>query len=283
MSWTERRLTSRLGVALSGVRADGDLSAAELDRIRRTVFAHGVLLLPEQALSDDALFAFAEAVGKVVPTPNISGAPQDRVLPLTNLDGQGRLRPPEDMWVRRNQANEQWHADLTFMRPRASISILYGRTVTTAGGNTEFCDMRLAWEALSPAEQARLEPLVARHTMSQSRRKYGTDNFNEDDHRRYPPVERPLVDRHRPTGRKALMVGSNIASVGGLDETASAAFLADLTARATTAENVYSHRWAAGDLLLWDNRCVLHRVTPYDSATQPRDLRAVRLYEPADA
>jgi alpha-ketoglutarate-dependent taurine dioxygenase len=170
------------------------------------------------------------------------------------------------------------------MRPRASISILYGRVVTTANGNTEFCDMRLAWEALSPAEQAELASLTACHTLWQSRRKYGTDKgFNEDDRNRYPPVERPLVDVHRPSGRKALMVGSNIASLGDLDEAASAALLVRLTEQATVPAHIYSHRWTTGDLLLWDNRCVLHRAAAYDVATQPRDLRAVRLFEAADA
>jgi alpha-ketoglutarate-dependent taurine dioxygenase len=144
--------------------------------------------------------------------------------------------------------------------------------------------MRLAWEALSPAEQAELEPLVATHSLWQSRRRYGTDkSFSEEDRKRYPPVERPLVDTHRPTGRRALMVGSNIASVGELDDAASLAFLEALTARVTKPEFVYSHRWTAGDILLWDNRCALHRVGPYDAATQPRDMRAVRLFEAADA
>lgn len=284
MGWTERRLTPAVGLALDGVRADQGLSAAQRERIRAAVCEHGVVVLPGQSLDDEALYAFAEAIGEVVPAPNVTGVPTSRVLALTNLDENGRLRPADDVWVRRNQANEQWHADLSFMRPRASISILYGRTVTTENGNTEFCDMRLAWEALPADEQAALAPLTARHTLWQSRRKYGTDKgFSEEDRKRYPPVVRPLVDTHRPSGRKALMVGSNIAGVGGLDEAASADLLARLTERAAVPAHIYSHRWSKGDLLLWDNRCVLHRAAAYDVATQPRDLRAVRLFEAADA
>lgn len=284
MGWTERRLTPQVGLALEGAKVDAGLSEAERDRIRAAVHQHGVLLLPGQSLDDDALYAFAEAIGEVVPAPHVTGVPTSRVLALTNLDDNGNLRPADDVWVRRNQANEQWHADLSFMRPRASISILYGRVVTTENDNTEFCDMRLAWEALAAEEQAALAPLTVRHTLWQSRRKYGTDKgFSEEDRKRYPPVERPLVEVHRPTGRRALMVGSNIASVGDLDEAASAALLARLTAQAAQPDHIYSHRWSEGDLLLWDNRCVLHRAAAYDVATQPRDLRAVRLYETVDA
>lgn len=283
MAWSERKLTPRVGLAMDGLRVDQGLAKIERKRIRAAVHKYGVVLIPGQSLDDDALYAFAEAIGEVVPAPRVSGVPTSPVLALTNLDAEGNLRPADDLWVRRNQANEQWHADLSFMRPRASISILYGRTVTTENGNTEVCDMRLAWEALAPSEQKLLETLMARHTLWQSRRKYGTDmGFNPADLERYPPVERPLVDLHRPSGRKALMLGSNIESVGGAGEDATELFLAEHIARATIAEHVYSHRWAAGDLLLWDNHCMLHRAAAYDAATQPRDLRAVRLYEPFD-
>ena len=283
MAWTERKLTPRVGLALEGLQVDKGLSRTDRKRIRAAVHEHGVVLIPGQSLDDDALYAFAEAIGEVVPAPRVTGVPTSRVLALTNLDAQGNLRAADDLWVRRNQANKQWHADLSFMRPRASISILYGRVVTTENGNTEICDMRLAWEALSPSEQSLLEPLIARHTLWQSRRKYGTDmGFNHKDLERYPPVERRLVDLHRPSGRKALMLGSNIESVAGAGEDATELFLAEHIVRATIAEHIYSHRWTAGDLLLWDNRCMLHRAAAYDAATQPRDLRAVRLYEPSD-
>jgi len=286
MAWIERKLTPRVGLALEGFKVDEGLTETELGRIRAAAYEHGVVLLPGQALDDDAMFAFAEAIGEVVLPPNVSGVPASRVLALTNLDEKGNLRPAGDVWVKRNQQNTLWHADLTFMRPRAAIGMLYGRTVVSDGGNTEICDMRLAWEALPPDEQAALEPLIARHSLWLSRRKYGDDksfSFSEEDVRRYPPVERPLVDIHRPTGRRALMLGANIASVGDLDEIDSVAFLDALTERATAPEFVYSHRWTAGDLLLWDNRCMMHRVSPYDTATQPRDMRAIRLFEAADA
>jgi alpha-ketoglutarate-dependent 2,4-dichlorophenoxyacetate dioxygenase len=286
MAWTERKLTPKIGLALEGFRVDEGLTEAERARIRAAIYQNGVVLLPGQSLDDDAFYAFAEAIGEVVLPPSVSGVPPNRVLALTNLDENGHLRPADDVWVKRNQQNTLWHADLTFMRPRAAIGMLYGRTVVSDGGNTEICDMRLAWESLSPAEQAELEPLVARHSLWLSRRKYGTDkgfSFSDEDIRRYPPVERPLVDIHRPTGRKALMLGANIASVGELDEIESVAFLDELTERATAPEFIYSHRWTAGELLLWDNRCTMHRVSPYDTATQPRDMRAIRLFEAADA
>jgi alpha-ketoglutarate-dependent 2,4-dichlorophenoxyacetate dioxygenase len=282
MNWRERRLTPRMGIALEGLRIDAGLPAAELQRIRERAHEYGVVLLPCQDLTDDALYAFAESIGVILPTPDVAGTSQARVLHISNLDASGNLLPAGDNWVERNRANELWHADMSFMRPRASFSMLYARIVTEDGGRTEYCDMRLAWESLSHEEQARLEPLTARHTIWTPRLRFGA-KFTEEELERYPPVERPLVEMHGPSGRKALMVGSAIATVGDLDEAATAPFLAELTERASARENVYSHRWTPGDLLIWDNHCVLHRATPYDSANQPRDLRAVRLFEPANS
>src|SRR5689334_11334541 len=108
MAWTERKLSPRVGLALEGVRIDEGLSEAERDRIRAAVYEHGVVLLAGQSLDDDALFAFAEAIGEVVLPPNVSGVPRSKVLALTNLDENGNLRPADDVWVKRNQQNTLW-------------------------------------------------------------------------------------------------------------------------------------------------------------------------------
>ena len=282
MPWSERPLTERFGVELSGLVIGPDLPQADRMAIYDSVVEHGVAVVTGQDLSDDDFFDFASSIGAVTPSPVMSGVPQSRVLPIGNVDAEGRLLPRDNWSVKQNQANELWHIDLTFMKPRATISMLYGRRCPPSGGNTEFCDLRLAYEALSPEEQLRFDPLTTSHSIIHSRRVYGLDEFTEEDRRRFPPTERPLVARHEKNGRKALLLASHIETVSGYGSEEGAALIRDLTERATVPRNVYSHRWTAGDFLLWDNRSVMHRATPYDHASEPREMKALRLYDTAD-
>jgi alpha-ketoglutarate-dependent 2,4-dichlorophenoxyacetate dioxygenase len=275
-----RRLTEGFGGELSGVTIGPALSQADRMAIYAGVVEHGVVVVTGQNLSDDDYFDFASSIGAVIPSPAIEGVPTTRVLPVGNVDSEGK--PLSDWSVRQNRANELWHIDLTFMRPRATISLLYGRTCPAEGGDTEFCDLRLAYEALAPDEQRRLETLTASHSIIHSRRVYGFDEFTAEDRRRFPPTERPLVAQHEENGRKALLLASHIERVSGLSEQESAELVGDLMARATAPKNVYSHRWRDGDLVLWDNRSVMHRATPYDIGGAVRDMRALRLYDTAD-
>jgi alpha-ketoglutarate-dependent 2,4-dichlorophenoxyacetate dioxygenase len=282
MAWSERPLTERFGVELSWLVISPELPQPDRMAIYDSVVEHGVAVVTGQDLSDDDFYDFASSIGAVTPSPAMSGVPQGKVLPIGNVDAEGKLLPADNWSVKQNQANELWHIDLTFMKPRATISMLYGRRCPPSGGNTEFCDLRLAYEALPPEEQLRLDPLTASHSILHSRSLYGLDEFTDEDRRRFPPTERPLVARHEENSRKALLLASHIEVVSGYDRAASAALVRDLTERATVPRNVYSHRWTAGDLLLWDNRSVMHRATPYDIANQPREMRALRLYDTAD-
>jgi alpha-ketoglutarate-dependent 2,4-dichlorophenoxyacetate dioxygenase len=281
MPWSERRLTPRFGVELTGARIDPALSASARRDVYDAVMKHGLALIPGQDLADDNVHDFAASLGPVLPSTPFSDLPQGKLLSITNLDAEGRLRPPGDWYVRAMKANELWHVDLSFLRPRATLSILYGKVVTEAGGNTEFCDMRLACEALSTDERAHLATLTAYHSIFHSRRSYGFDELNEEELGKHPPVPRPLLSRHEESGRDTLLLASHICELSGYGPERSAALMRELTERATVPENCYSHKWRAGDLLLWDNRCVMHRATPFDAA-DPRDLRAVRLCDLAD-
>ena len=127
----------------------------------------------------------------------------------------------------------------------------------------------------------RFDPLTTFHSIIHSRRVYGLDEFTDEDRARFPPTERPLVARHEENSRKALLLASHIEIVSGYDREASAALVRDLTERATVPANVYSHRWTAGDFLLWDNRSVMHRATPFELG-EPREMKALRLYDTAD-
>jgi alpha-ketoglutarate-dependent 2,4-dichlorophenoxyacetate dioxygenase len=283
MAWNERKLTDGFGVELSGQRIDDRLPQAERDAIYAAAMRHGLVVIPGQSLSDDALHDFAGTLGTVFAAPKVEGVPETKVLPISNVDAAGKQLPPDDWWVRQNMANELWHVDNTFMRPRATLSFLYGREVAPVGGNTEFCDMRLAWEALPAADQARLEGLTAYHSIMHSRATYGFDDWSREEQKRFPPIPRPLVGLHEESGRKALLLASHVADIAGMARDESAALVRALTARATVAGHCYVHRWTQGDLLLWDNRCIMHRATPFDAARYRRDMRGLRLMDLADA
>jgi alpha-ketoglutarate-dependent 2,4-dichlorophenoxyacetate dioxygenase len=168
------------------------------------------------------------------------------------------------------------------MRPRVTLSMLFGLMIPPEGGNTEFCDTRLAYEALTPEQQARLALLTATHSTLHSRKLTGFTDWSEEALAMLGAVERPLIGYHEETGRKTLALASHIAALSGYSEEDSAPVLRDLTERATVPENCYAHRWREGDFLLWDNRAVMHRARPFDMTRHGRDMRSVRLVDTAD-
>ncbi len=283
MPWTERKLTDRVGIELTGLRLGPNLSAADRNAVYDATVRHGVTVLPGQDLSDDDIYDFAASLeNPVVDVRNLEGVEDSRVTPLGNIDLDGNRVPVDDWILQQNRANELWHIDMTFMTPRASISMLYGRIVPREGGDTEFCDTRLLWDALGDDERERLRSMNCWHSIIHSRRKYGFDDWTQEALDRFTAVPRPMVQPQPATGRTALTLASHIQAIDGLSREETLALVDDLTERATLPENVYSHRWTEGDFLLWDNRCMMHRARPFDLATHARDVRAIRLYDPAN-
>jgi alpha-ketoglutarate-dependent 2,4-dichlorophenoxyacetate dioxygenase len=285
MGWVERKLHPRFGVELEGVQVNFRLSETEYRAIYAATALHGVTLIRGQELSDEQIYDFVSALGdKLVQIQFLKDQPPHArgVIPLRNTDVDGNVLPADDWNVQQNRANELWHTDLAFQKPRASLSLLYAKVIPPSGGNTEYCDTRLFFEALPAQEQDELQRLSCTHWGFHSRKKFGFTDMPQEALDRYPPVDRPLVIEQPGTGRRALTIGSYAASIVGQDPVQSEALLERLLERATVPENVYSHRWQVGDLLLWDNRCMLHRATPFDYASFPRDMRAVRLFDPAN-
>lgn len=288
MSWTQRKLTPGFGMELSGQRLnEPNLPQAEKQAVFDAVTHHGVAVVRDQQISDDDLYAFACAVGTVVENTSYAKdantVSQQKIFRISNLDKDGEILPPDDWMNKQNSANERWHIDSTYLKPWHFVSMLYGKEVPPEGADTEYCDTRLLWEALSPEEQARFEGRTAQHSLYQSRRLAGFTEWSEEDKGRFGPVERPLVTAHPPTGRKALWIASHIESISGMADDEAVALVAELSARLTTPERCYRHRWQQGDLLLWDNRAVMHRATPYEVGTYRRDMRTVRLVDLEDA
>ena len=282
MPWRERTLAKGFGLELSGARLGPDLPHEDRLAVRAAVFRHAVVVLPGQDLSDADLHDFAASIGEVAHLPSAAGMPVMTVAPLTNLDADGKLLAPDAWSVRQARANELWHTDTTYVRPRTTFSMLHARTVPPTGGDTQFCDTRRAFEALAEEEQERLEKLCASHSLLHSRSLAGFDDWTDEDRIRFAPVERPLVYLHVESGRKALCLAAHIADFSGMTREASQALLRELTARATVPENCYAHRWQPGDLVIWDNRCTMHRATPFDGTKYAREMRTIRLVDRSD-
>jgi alpha-ketoglutarate-dependent 2,4-dichlorophenoxyacetate dioxygenase len=287
MGWTTRKLTPRFGLELTGQQLnDPNLPQAQRDAVLDAVTRHGVVLVAGQDLDDAQMLGFADTLGVVMEGPGYASDDRipsgQRIFRLTNLDDAGNILPANDWMVRQNKGNELWHIDSTYMKPKHHISLFYGKVCPPEGANTEYCDLRQVWESLPAEEQAFLEGRTAAHSLLHSRKLMGFDEWSAEDLERFRPVDRPLVGADA-SGRKALWIASHILSITGMEDDEAVALVADLTRRAATPERVYSHKWREGDLLIWDNRAVMHRATPFAEITYPRDMRTCRLVDLEDA
>jgi alpha-ketoglutarate-dependent 2,4-dichlorophenoxyacetate dioxygenase len=159
--------------------------------------------------------------------------------------------------------------------------MLHARVVPPEGGETEFADMRAAWDALPDRTKARVKDLVCWHSLIYSRAQLGFDAYTEEEKKAFAPVPQRLVRRHPGSGRVSLYLSSHIGRVEGMPVPEGMCLIRDLTEHATQREFVYRHAWKQHDLVMWDNRCTLHRARPFEDNTYPRDLRRVTLQDAA--
>jgi len=191
---------------------------------------------------------------------------------ISNLDKHSKLLARDDRRRLFGLGNQLWHSDSSFRAIPAKYSLLSGRVVVDKGGNTEFADMRAAYDALDDATKAVIEPLVCEHSLMYSRGLLGFPDFTEEERAMFRPVRQSLVRTHPKTGRKSLYLASHAGTIIGWPVPEARAFLRDLNEEATRPENVYVHKWRQFDLVMWDNRQTMHRVRRFDE-TKVRDMR----------
>jgi alpha-ketoglutarate-dependent 2,4-dichlorophenoxyacetate dioxygenase len=245
-----RTLSPAAGVLLDGIDLSGPLSAADNAAIDAAFLAHHVVVFPDQRLTREAQFAFAANFGEVaVHGAHRPGAEQKRYRVahvMSNLGPDGR-----PVARRSPAANYHWHTDKPYLPAPPSLTMLYAVELPPAGGDTEFANMAMAYDALPDATKARVAGLRVAFRPA------------FDDLR--PGADHPLVRTHPDTGLKSLYLGNHSTGIVGLPEEAGRVLLAELLAHATQPRFVYRHRWRLGDLVMWDNRCLLHRaVLNYD-------------------
>ncbi|RYD95574.1 MAG: TauD/TfdA family dioxygenase [Sphingomonadales bacterium] len=277
MAWTKSALHPLFGARLTGPRLDRPLREDDRTSLVAAVETHGLVVLPDQPLDDDLLVAATEQLGEIDRVGQKVNIDQTLVFRVTNVADDGGILPLDDRMFQINIANQLWHTDSTYVRPGSKFSILHARVSPPEGGDTEFCDTRVAWERLDPALRERIAPLIAMHSLRHSRRKAGFDGWSEQELAGLDTVPRPLVHHHTPSGRTALCLASHIGEIAGMDDAEAASLLDMLIEQATRPELVHTHRWSVGDLLIWDNRCTMHRATPFDHRAYKRDLRTLRV------
>ena len=232
---------------------------------------HSVLLFRGQTLTDEEQVAFSRRFGPLETTiRNIASQPSDlpEISNLTNVDVDNRLIPSSDKRNVFNAGNQMWHSDSSFKRVPAMASLLSAHEVPPAGGETQFASMRVAYARLPETTRRGIEGRIAIHSFVYSRGLIGDDLLPGDHAAQVPPVPQALVRTNPVNGRKAFYVGSHACEIVGMPTDEARALLRELLEAATRPELVYTHRWKPGDLVMWDNRCVLHRGRPWDEKSR---------------
>ena len=266
-----RPLAGQFGAAISGVGLAGDVSDEVFRAINQAYLKYQVLLFPPGDLPPERQVAFARRFGEVqvhvMNQYHADGYPE--LYRLSNLDEHGKPngRHPD-------KGTLAWHTDGSWRRVTGQATIIYGEILPETGGETHFCDMYGAYERLDAAWKSRIAGLRAVHNLDFSRnRRHGHEPMTEAQRLETPPVDHPVVRTHPETGRKCLYLGDHAESIVGMPYEEGRALIEELNALAVHADLSYEHRWTPRELIVWDNRCVMHRATPYDPFTQRRVVR----------
>jgi alpha-ketoglutarate-dependent 2,4-dichlorophenoxyacetate dioxygenase len=267
-----------LGAELRGVDLTRLVMPDVFAEIDTAFNRHGILVFPDQPVTDEQQLAFSRLFGPLEVNPNYAGAKmrlRPDVADISNLDAEGRVLARDDRRNLFNIGNQLWHTDSSFKRVPAKCSLLSARELPapgpTGGGETEFADLRAAWDALPEGRKRELDGLVVEHSIFRSRSQIGFADFNDQIFKELPPVPQALVRHHRYSGRTSLYLASHASHVIGWPVEEGRALIEELIAFATQPQFVYRHRWRVSDLVMWDNRCTMHRGRPYDD-TQRRVL-----------
>ena len=276
MSLHLRPLHKLFAAEATGVDLREPLDAATLGEIVAALDRHAVLVLPAQPLTDAQQIAFSGRLGPLETTIKAYRADHKPRLDLhisdvSNLDENNQVLAEDDRRRMNGLGNRLWHTDSSFKPVPARYSLLSARTIPAEGGETEFADLRAAWDALPAPMQQSIEGLVAEHSILHSRGTIGFTDFSEEERARLQPVPQTLVRTHPGSGRKTLYLASHAGAIRGMRLPEARLLLLDLMEHATQPQFVYRHRWRVGDLVIWDNRCTMHRARPYDLSV-PRDM-----------
>ena len=271
MTVTFHKLTDTFGAAIQGIDIAAGVSAEDMTVLIRLFNDYSVLVFHQQDITDEQHIRFSRGFGDLEKTVVTNAGAGTEVALISNVDPQtDAIIPPTDKRMIFNSGNEMWHTDSSFKRIPATASLLSGREVPPRGGETEFASMRAAYADLSEAKKQLIEDLVAMHDFAYSRGLIDPTLIGEEQKRETPPVPQAVVRTNPFNGRKNFFAGAHASYIRGMPLAEGRALLQELTACATQPQYVYTHTWRPKDLVMWDNRCCLHRGRPWDKATYRR-------------
>jgi alpha-ketoglutarate-dependent 2,4-dichlorophenoxyacetate dioxygenase len=280
-------VTQSFAAEIGDVDLSRPIAPSDFAAIKDAFAKYAVLIFPDQQLSQDQHLDFARHFG-----------PLETTIALFRKDAKLRVRqefadvsnldPENEVWGKDSRhrlfqlGNRLWHTDSSFKRLPALASLLYARSIPAVGGHTEFADERAAYDALPEEMKRRLDSLVAEHSIFNSRARLGFSNFSEEERQGLPPVPQVLVRTLAESGRKSLYLASHAGRIFGMPEAEGRALIDELVAHATQRQFVYVHRWRVQDLVIWDNRCTMHRGTEFDDLRWKRDMQRATVCDAAN-
>jgi len=288
MSITIYPVTPDFAAEIGDVDLSKPLAAADIEAIKQAFWKYAVLVFPQQQLNQDQQLAFSAHFGPIETdrtldpkaTPSrFSGAFAD----ISNLAADGKIWGETSRQRMYKAGNKLWHTDSSFKRLPSICSLLYAETVAPIGGHTQFADQRAAYDALPETSKKKLQGLVVEHWIATSRRRSGFSEFTEEEQKRLPPVPQVLVRTIPQSGRKSLYVASHAGRIWGMPDAEGRALIDELIAHVTQQQFTYTHRWRPNELVMWDNRCTMHRGTDFDDLRWVRDMRRVTVSDVANS
>lgn len=272
----------------SGIDLSQPLDAAGVKAIEDAMDRHAVLVFRNQPLSQDQQIAFAKALGPLdLGLRKLKGGPHRfqyaELADISNVKADGEVADRTHAKIVGNVANQLWHSDSSFQHPRAKYSMLSAVVVPGFGGDTEFADLRMAYDALPDWQKKQIADLKAVHYALHSRFMLGDTNYTEEQKQAIPPAVWPLVQTDPRSGRKILFVGIHACEIEGMTTAEGRMLIMDLLEHATQREFVYRHKWQVGDLVMWDNTATVHRGRWFDFGERRELRRATTEEVPATA
>jgi alpha-ketoglutarate-dependent taurine dioxygenase len=269
MTITVKARHSALGAEIRGVDMRRPIDAAMLQTIRDAWTQHLVVVFPDQHITDQEHVAFTRHFGEPEifhqTSLNLRSDRVKEIFLVSNVDAQGRLMRPSEPSQKQLSSSRQWHTDSSY-RPMPSVgSLLHGIEISRTGGITQFVNMYMVYDDLPESLRRQVEGRKARHDFSMLHRLVGSPPPSPEEQAAMPPVWHPMVRRHPVSRRKSLYISSIYNdSVEGMDEPAARRLIEDLTEFSAQPKYMYRHVWEPDDVLMWDNRCTVHAVTPHD-------------------
>lgn len=263
---------------VDGVDLSKPLDEVTYRSLDEAINRYAVLVFHGQKLDDDTLLALGQRFGPIAKPRDPRGGHRLKhaaVADISNLNLQNELRGREDHRRLDALGNQLWHSDASFRPISGALSMLYAHIVPPKGGETEFADLRAAYDTLDDELKGLIEGQIAVHSIFQSRGMLGHTSYTDAERASLPDVRHPMVRTHPGSKRKTLYLGSHTSHIVGMPIPEGKLLIRDLMDHATERRFVHSHKWQVGDLVVWDNRCTLHRGRRYDDGAHKRDLRRV--------